>query len=901
MSMNSSTGGTRYAGRALARGAAFLLACCVAMSCTQTRRRRARPRRAAAPATSGDRSASAERPVTEAPAAPTPPATRAAPEPEPEPKAGPAPEIAAPAPEMKTPASEVDFYYFNKNKAFKRFHVGVTGLYAICRKGRVLVVDGTEPGTPAHGKFEKGETIVGVNGERFEGNPFVALGTAITEAEAKGGKLEIMVERDGAGKRVALTIPVLGEYADTWPLECENSKKIIDRTAEYIVRSGILDKVGIGEELAAVFLLSTGDDKYLPIVAKHARMVAEKPVPRGGNTWNLGYQGIELGEYYLRMGDRSVLSGLKTLCDTAAAGQSLGGWCHGGLGTSNSGGYVQSGLVNATGTTVLIAVLLGAECGVGVDREMYDIAVTYFYRFAGHCSVPYGDHRPEVWPSCNGKNGMLACAMSLLGRGDAGHAYRIAAEHAALDMADSYPWLLCGHTGGGFDVIWRGLGSVHVPASKRASYRRHMDKLAWFYDISRLPGGGFSMVPGERYAGNIWGTGGVGLAYTAPLRTLRITGAPPTRHSKKVTLRRRPWGVDADDAFLGTDHCEGYGDDDLEPHEVYLKLDDKEIKDKALLARLIRHYNPVARTRAAKALAKAGGEDELVEGLHHDDARVRRAACDGISLLRNFFREGEQGLPKEVVSARCAAKLVELALGPRTAWWELDGVLQTIGRASAADIRKHYDILMKFARHEEWFLRDASFWGIVGLHSEIEPKEILDLADIFARETQPKARDNFNRGFTWLTKKDGVKLDRETLRAWSKKMAHSLHSPTVGQGLGDLAVHEAAHRTMMVFKGFDPVLYGMILDDIEKYLKIWNPTGQHSGWLMGGSRWQLGMLKVLEKLGPDGRPLCKAIKAVLRDYDRFEVGGRQKEQAAKLKEQMEKAVEAWEKKHGKVR
>jgi hypothetical protein len=806
---------------------------------------------------------------------------------------------------MNAPASEVDFYYSGKNKAFKRFHVGVTGLYAICKKGHVLVVDGTEPGTPAHGKFEKGEVVVGVNGGLFSGNPFVALGDAITEAEAKGGKLAIMVEKDGSGRTVPLTIPVLGEYADTWPLECEKSEKIIDQTADYIVRSGILDKVGIGEELAAVFLLSTGDDKYLPIVAKHARMVAQKPAKRGGSTWNLGYQGIELGEYYLRTGDRSVLGGLKTLCDTAAAGQSLGGWCHGGLGISNSGGYVQSGLVNATGTTVLIAVLLGAECGVEVDRGMYDRAVTFFYRFAGHCGNPYGDHRPEVWPSCNGKNGMLACAMSLLGR-EAGDPYRIAAEHAALDMADSYQWLLCGHTGGGFDVIWRGLASVHVPSSKRANYRRHMDKLAWFYDISRLPGGGFSMVPGERYAGNVWGTGALGLAYTAPLRTLRITGAPPTRHSRRVTLRRRPWGVDADNAFLGTDHCEGYGKDDLEPHEVYMKLDHAQkketvVKDKALLARLIRHYNPVARTRAAKALAKAGGEDELVEGLHHADARVRRAACDGISLLRNFFREGEQGLPKEVVSARCTPKLIELARDPSTAWWELDGVLQTIGRASAADIRKHYDILMKYARHEEWFLRDASFWGIVGLHSEIEPKEILDLADIFARETHPKARDNYNRGFTWLTRKDGVKLDRETLEAWSKKMAHSLHSPTVGQGLGDLAVHEAAHRTMMVFKGFDPVLYGMILDDIEKYLKIWNPTGQHSGWLMGGSKWQLGMLKVLEKLGPNGRPLCKALKAVLSDYDKFEATGRQKDQAAKLKEQMQKAVEAWEKKHGAAR
>jgi len=67
-------------------------------------------------------------------------------------------------------------------------------------------------------------------------------------------------------------------------------------------------------------------------------------------------------------------------------------------------------------------------------------------------------------------------------------------------------------------------------------------------------------------------------------------------------------------------------------------------KEKALCARLIRHYNPVARTRAAIALAELDAADELVAGLNHADARVRRAACDGISLYRNFFREGKQGL-----------------------------------------------------------------------------------------------------------------------------------------------------------------------------------------------------------------------------------------------------------------
>ena len=118
--------------------------------------------------------------------------------------------------------------------------------------------------------------------------------------------------------------------------------------------------------------------------------------------------------------------------------------------------------MNPAGAQILTTLILAKECGIDVNPVAFDEALRYFYRFAGHAAVPYGDHHPEIWLSCNGKNGMLAVALSLVEN----EACQLASQHMAMDMADSYRWLLSGHTGGGFDVIWRGLSTVHAPASR---------------------------------------------------------------------------------------------------------------------------------------------------------------------------------------------------------------------------------------------------------------------------------------------------------------------------------------------------------------------------------------------------------------------------------------------------
>jgi hypothetical protein len=394
--------------------------------------------------------------------------------------------------------------------AYPTFSIGVTGLKVSVEKGLVVTVQGEVPGSPAVGKCNKGDVITGINGKSFSGNdPLVVLGEAVGRAEATDGKMQFALKN---GKKVQIIIPVLGRYSDTWPVHCDKSKKIIEQARRQVLSSGVLDKNGLTDLLAGIFMLSTGREDDLAAVKPMVMRVAAKPIVGAGSNWPRGYQGILMAEYYLRTGDKRVLPGLKKLCDGAVDSQYLGGWAHGGLAKGQSMGYVQGGMMNPAGAPLLTALILAKECGVDVQDPLFSKALRFFYRFAGHAAVPYGDHRPEGWMSCNGKNGMLAAGLHLLPN----NPYHSAGQHLAMDMADSYRKVRAGHTGGGFDVIWRSMTAHLVPKDKVDHYRIHMKRLAWYYDLSRQPSGGFSMVGEKRYKDTTWGVG-MALAYTAPL------------------------------------------------------------------------------------------------------------------------------------------------------------------------------------------------------------------------------------------------------------------------------------------------------------------------------------------------------------------------------------------------
>ena len=786
-------------------------------------------------------------------------------------------------------------------KAYPKFHIGVTGIYATIEKGLLVTVDSTEPGTPAEGKFQKGDILVKVNGKPVsDPEPYIALGNALTAAEAGDGKLVFTIKRGGQvanakiadwpktpgapvkdraptggqstprpekEESVAITIPVLGAYSKTWPLNCKKSDTIIRQAAEFLAQPDRLKERF--NWFGGLFLLSTGDDKYLPAVK--AMVALNSPDKAAGSPWGDGYAGILIGEYYLRTGDKSALPRLKAICDFAKESQNHGGWTHGSRPVP---GYVQGGLMNPAGVQMLSSLILAKECGVKVDQGTFDRALRFFYRFAGHEAVPYGDHRPEGWLSCNGKTGMLAGAMSLLD----GKAYQMAAQAMSLDMADSYRWVGAGHGSSFGDHIWRGLGSVHVPKDKQAHHRLSMDKLTWYYDLCRRPKGGFGLLNLGAGVGDgaAWGHG-LALAYTAPRKTLRITGAPHTKYSRKVQAPDLPWGRPRDLEFLRTDYCEGFGKEEMEPHEIYDKLGDaynspKEKADKAFCVKMMRHYNPTARRQAGVALARLGATDEILAALQHQDPRVRRAGLEALTQYRCWWGGGTASFPPAVMSQKYLPSILKILKDQDSAFWEIDGALLALGMTELSDVTANLDQVRKYLRHEEWWLREAA-WRAIGPLSKdekrIEPM-LPALFDCLAKETHVMPR----RAYMGCMK--GILTDAKMSGGIKQKvvagMLRVMRDTVIEPGYLGAIGRNNKYETLRYFLALAPEAAPQVLDEIEQYMLepgFFAGWGWPEAWFIGDSWGNPGIIKCAEKLGKaKGTPLlarCKRIVARLEE------------------------------------
>lgn len=796
------------------------------------------------------------------------------------------------------------------DKAYPKFQIGVSGIWATIEPGLKVTVAEAQAGTPAEEKVLKGDVIVNACGRDIKGpDPRVPLGLALGDAEAAGGKFRLTILRGGVSKQVVIDIPALGPYSKTWPLQCGKSAAIVQQTVRKLIKGQGDDgwfapdgkKMGGGLTgcMAALFLLSTGEDAYLPNVEKFAHaLAAQAEQSPTGSAWHAGYQLILLGEYYLRTGDKKVLRAMGVLSDKALKGQIADSWGH-SIAKNTSVGYVQSGQMNSAGVTLFLGLCIARECGVKEAELPFQRAMVFFYRMLGHGSICYGDHRAEIYIDTNGRNSAMGCAMSLLD----GEVYQMGARHMAMIVADSYCEPEAGHTGGGFNVIWRGIVTVLLGKDQQARYRRHMEGMKWYYDLCRRPGGSFKILPSPatRYSGDDWGYQ-MGLTYTAPLRTLRITGGPRTKYSVAVKpLPKLPWGATRDKEFLRCDYCEGYGREDETPDVIYAKLTGKEPVSVEYAARQMRHYSPMFRTWAAYKLAANQNDrayEEIVKALNDPDVRVRRAGCDAISGYTNWGRGKFGRIPREVVTAQCMGAIEKMLADPKAAWWEIDGALWALGCAKPESIRKNWTSIAKYARHPEWYLRESAYWAVVGLGSEVKPEEVLFLADMFANSKHVFERSSYDGGMGQLVRAAqgsfGEKLDRQ----YAGRISRVLNNSNIARGYEPAAAHnEATFRTMMVLKRFKNPPYKLLIAEFVKYLKTWTPDYQHSCWMITGSKWQSGLCEVSMMLGKDARPIVEALRQCLNRMNTAarKWGG----QAEQCRKALEETLAEWEGKYGR--
>ncbi len=578
------------------------------------------------------------------------------------------------------------------------------------------------------GKLKAGQIIQTINGQRLaEIDPRIQLGQILAEAEAKDGIIRFKVKDQT--EDVIVTIPVLGTYSETWPLNCPKSERIVRNFADYLSKPD--SPIGFGG-IGMLFLLSTGEEKDIEPVRKWARSVANKPHTYA---WYLGYGGIPLCEYYLRTGDQEVLPGIQKWVNNAVKAQYLDGWAgRGGVPSVTYG----NGHLNAGGTAVLTFLLLAKECGADVPDHALLGALVHFYRYSGRGHNPYGDDRPEIGFVDNGKNGNLAFAMAaaaaLTPNGESS-VYAQARDACAMTSFYTTSFMLHGHTGGGIGESWRSPAMGLLYETRPKQYREFMDNRQWHYDLSRRFDGSFGILGGGGYDADKW-KGGWGtayaLTYTVPRKTLRITGAPPTKFSNQYQLPTQPWGVLADNAFLSLDavaHANGkqqnmmvetLADDSSKP--VLRRLHQSGEVSDDLLRKYMHHQDHNIRFVAAnKVLGVNSGyigrrtrggkvrKELVMEFLRADDPRIRRAMFSAIYETLRFEKTG--ALTRDVFD-----NAVNAVKDPEESWWVKDAALRVMGHAPANWVHPHIDTLLVYLKHDDWWLQNAT---LVALYSVV--------------------------------------------------------------------------------------------------------------------------------------------------------------------------------------
>ena len=592
----------------------------------------------------------------------------------------------------------------------------------------VMVVKNVEKGSPADatGKLKPGQTIESINGQVLKDiDPRIQLGGIITQAEATDGKVKFMIrEKAGAEpQEVVVSIPVLGAYSKTWPLQCPKSDKIVRNMADYLARSG--NHAGPGLDMGLLFMLSTGEEKDLEV----ARGWIKERVAnyKGGHAypWHIGYGGPALCEYYLRTGDAAILPVIENLAEQAAHTMYNGGWnTHGNAPNYN---YYSGGQMNAAGVHCVTFLMLAKECGVKVDEYTLQTALKHFYRFAGHGNTPYGDHLPEGGMVDNGKVGGLAFAMaaaaSLTPNGEQS-VYAKARDICATKSFYSTSWMLHGHTGGGIGEIWRSAAMGLMAEKKPLKYREFMDNRMWHYELSRRFDGSFGILGGERYdISGEWGNA-FPLAYTIPRKTLRITGAPRTTYCKTYALPERPWGTAADEAFYALaaapDKNGKVQDVDAEKlatdasAPITRRLGDTNVTDEVLLM-YSRHPEQGVRDNAAGVIGSKKRDQLIVDLLKDKDPRARHTGA----MVVSQFAAGKNKLAEP---ERLTDEMVQLLGGiiedPAESWWTVRAALVALSIARPELLAPHLDRLCYWLQHEDWWLQGAALTAVVGLAAD---------------------------------------------------------------------------------------------------------------------------------------------------------------------------------------
>ena len=593
----------------------------------------------------------------------------------------------------------------------------------------VMKVKNVEVGSPAEatGKIKAGQIIQTINGQKLhDTDPRIQLGNIITAAEATDGKVVFALrdKEEGPVQEVVVTIPVLGAYSKTWPLNCSKSDTIVRGLADRLAKEGWDGNISMNGS-RMLFLLSTGEEKDLEVVRGWVQKTIEKNPNFGEGTfayqWSVGWGAPALAEYYLRTGDKSVLPLMGKIAAAVRKTMYHDGWAGRGMAGHHMG---------LAGTSTLTFLLLAKQCGVEMDEGMFQAALQHYYRFAGKGTNPYMDMHPEITFTDNGRNGMLAFCMkaaAALQPEDKNDIYEQASDIAAMHSFYSSSYMLHGHTGGGIGEVWRSAAMGLMRDKKPAQYRDFLDNRTWWYDLTRRYDGSFGVLGGGGYDGKNGGWCGptIGMTYTAPRKKLCILGAPRSTFAKYYALPERPWGTVADDDFLKLEaaadekgNVKKYDGETLANDSglAFHRRMASNIADEVLME-YARHPQHIFRTAISDKIYKEQRFHLIPALLNSKDARVRYTGAFVMKQPRVSSRPEncDPGFPMEKMTAEVKARLFEMLEDPKESWFVVDHILGLISRCKPEELAPHIDRIIYFLGHDEQWLNQSALEAIIPL------------------------------------------------------------------------------------------------------------------------------------------------------------------------------------------
>jgi hypothetical protein len=434
---------------------------------------------------------------------------------------------------------------------------------------KALLVRHVFPNSPAAGKVEPGDLIVGTRDKMFVNahrngygesvfgadGPVLELANALEQCQGPSGngRLALSIRRGRTTSVVKLGIgQTYGAYADTFPGACPKSEKILNQLLEYLARHQ--DENGsfgdpVHNTFAPLALMAGGNGRFSDAIRRNVNYHCQATRPKDGRSaylinWTYMSAAIVVGEYYLATGDQSLLPELRDIQRRLEKSQymqmsqinpqakkshpdsfpkgpndSHGGWGH------NPGfeGYGPIQMVTAQGA---LAYSLLARCGLPVDRKRHDAAYEFIKRGTGKNGyVWYGDQAgggPGNWADM-GRTGAAAVANYLSPYSDGDYRGRALAHAKVIGLhPQSFPDT---HGSPPMGMAYTALGA-HVDAE---SFRKLMDANRWWFTMAQCTDGSFYYQPNRDNAGygddaRMSASSVVAFIFAIPKRNLAITG-----------------------------------------------------------------------------------------------------------------------------------------------------------------------------------------------------------------------------------------------------------------------------------------------------------------------------------------------------------------------------------------